>query len=271
MVKRVEANRLPSLLQQRPIRMEYTVAAVDEALGLLIIVGNAPGLGVTELARRSGNTKARAYRLLTTLEGRGFVQRRGDPAVYQLGNQALLMGLAAQEQVGLVTLANPHLQELLRAFNETVHLRIRDGVESVCVALAESTRDVRVGTHVGKRRPLYAGSSGKLLLAFADEDVQQHVLNGDLAKLTSNTLPKTKLVRELAQIKAQGYAMSLGEVSAEIHSVAAPVRDASGEVIASLGISAPVGRGTEKQLKAFADKLLQRAGALSKELGYRTS
>ena len=74
--------------------MDYTVAAVDEALGLLFLVAENPGLGVTELAKRSSNTKARAFRLLSTLEGRGFVQRHGDPAVYKLGHRTLLLGLA---------------------------------------------------------------------------------------------------------------------------------------------------------------------------------
>ena len=124
--------------------MEYTVASVDEALSLLVHVASAPGLGVTELAKRSGNTKARAFRLLTTLEARGFVQRRGEEATYQLGYKTLLIGMAAQEQVSLVRQAERFMLQLGELFNENVQVRVRDGLNSVCVARWESTHDVRI-------------------------------------------------------------------------------------------------------------------------------
>lgn len=248
--------------------MEYTVAAVDEALGLLLLVASAPGLGVTELARRSGNTKARAYRLLTTLEGRHFVERHGDPAVYRLGTQSLVLGLAAKEQIGLVTHAQRHVQELGEQFNEAAQLRLLDGHESVCVALSESTRDLRVSTHVGRRRPLHAGASGKVLLAFGSDELRQAVLDSALQKFTSNTPSKTKLTQELAKIRAQGYATSSGEVTSEVTAIAAPVRDALGEVTATIGLSVPATRVNEKLLKAYIAAVVRQASKLSKELGY---
>lgn len=248
--------------------MEYTVAAVDEALGLLLLVAAAPGLGVTELARRSGNTKARAYRLLTTLEGRHFVERYGDPAVYRLGTQSLVVGLAAKEQIGLVTLAQRHLKELGGQFDESAQLRLLDGHESVCVALSESTRDLRVGTHVGRRRPLHAGASGKVMLAFGSDELRHTVLDGALPKFTGNTLSKTKLNQELVKIRAQGYATSSGEVTSEVTAIAAPVLDAAGEIVATIGLSVPNTRVNEKALKAYIAAVVRQAGILSKELGY---
>lgn len=248
--------------------MEYTVAAVDEALGLLLLVATAPDLGVTELARRSGNTKARAYRLLTTLEGRHFVERHGDPAVYRLGTQSLMVGLAAKEQIGLITHAQRHLKELSEQFNETTQLRILDGLESVCVALVESTRDLRVGTYVGRRRPLYAGASGKVLVAFGSDELRRAVVEGTFQKFTPNTPSKTKLSQELAKIRAQGYATSIGEVTSEVTAVAAPVRDATGEVIATIGLSVPNTRAGEKALKGYIAAVVKQAATLSKELGF---
>jgi len=248
--------------------MEYTVAAVDEALGLLVIVASQPGLGVTELARRSGNTKARAFRLLCTLEGRGFVERHGDPAVYKLGHQALLMGVAANEQISLVSRAQRYMRELHDLFNELVQVRVRDGLETVCVALVDSTQDVRVSTHVGRRRPLYAGSSGKVHLAFASEDIRQAVLTSELQRFTPNTLTqRSKLLQELNKVRTQGYATSISEVSLDIKSVAAPVRDSSGEVIATLGLSSPASRTDDKLMKSFVDAVVSRANSLSRDLG----
>jgi IclR family KDG regulon transcriptional repressor len=248
--------------------MEYTVAAVDEALGLLLLVATTPDLGVTELARRSGNTKARAYRLLTTLEGRNFVERHGDPAVYRLGTQSLMIGLAANEQIGLVTHAQRHLDQLREQFNETTQLRIMDGLETVCVAVAESTRDLRVSTHIGRRRPLYAGSSGKVMLAFGTDELRKSVMEGAFQKFTGNTLSKTKLNQELVKVRAQGYATSSGEFTSEVTSIAAPVRDASGSVIATIVMSVPDTRAGEKALKGYIAGIVKQAALLSKELGY---
>lgn len=248
--------------------MEYTVAAVDEALGLLMIVAAQPGLGVSELGRRSGNTKARAFRLLCTLEGRGFVERHGDPAVYHLGRQALLMGMAASEQISLVNRAQRYLRELHDLFNELVQVRVRDGLETVCVALVDSTQDMRVSTHIGRRRPLHAGSSGKVHLAFASEEIRQAVLTSELHRFTSDTVTqRSKLLQELIKVRSQGYAVSASEVSMDVKSVAAPIRDGSGEVIATLGLSAPAGRADAKAMKAFVDAIVSRANALSRDLG----
>lgn len=250
--------------------MDYTVAAVDEALGLLDMVAAHPGLGVTELAKRSGNTKARAFRLLCTLEGRGFVERRGDPAVYKLGNRTLLLGAAAREQIDLVSLAQPHLEALGALFNETVHLRARDGLTSVCIALRESTQDIRVSTHLGKRRPLHAGSSGKVILAFSPEELRQAILNSELTRYTPATLvQRSKLAQELAKVKSQGYATSTGEVSPDIRSVAVPVRDATGQVVATLGLSAPAARASDEVMSSYVKALVDKAAVLSRELGFR--
>jgi IclR family KDG regulon transcriptional repressor len=230
--------------------MDYTVAAVDEALGLLFLVAENPGLGVTELAKRSSNTKARAFRLLSTLEGRGFVQRHGDPAVYKLGHRTLLLGIAAQSQIDLVSLAQRHLNELGQRFNETVH--------------------VRVGTHLGKRRPLHAGSSGKVILAFGSDDIREAILNSELTRYTPQTIvQRGKLAQELAKVKAQGYATSFGEVATDIRSLAVPVRDAKGQVIATMGMSVPANRAGEDAMATFVQEVVAKARLLSAELGYR--
>lgn len=249
-------------------RMEYIVAAVDEALGLLTIVASQPGLGVTDLARISGNTKARAFRLLCTLEGRGFVERYGTSAVYRLGPQALIVGMAAGEQINLVSRAKHYLRQLHELFNELGQVRVREGLETLSVAMVESTQDVCVNSHVGRRRPLYAGSSGKLHLAFASEAVQQAVLLGEFQRFTPHTLTqRSKLLQELAKIRQQGYATSLSEIAMGVWSMAAPVRDGSGEMIASLGVSVPTNRANDKLVKSITDAVLARADALSRDLG----
>lgn len=249
--------------------MEYTVAAVQEALSVLTHVAQAPGLGVTELAKRSGNTKARTFRLLSTLEQSGFVQRGSSDTNYILGHVVLALGLAAQEQISLVRIGQKHLEVLGGQFNENVHIRIRDGLQSEIVAKWDCTRGVRVHTEIGTRRHLHAGASGKVLLAYAPDDLQRLVLGGALERFTPQTVvQKTKLAKELARIREDGYAVSMGEVTPDVIAVAAPIFDAHGRVLAALGMSLPASRAPG-DLTPVVDALKLTGLKLSAELGWR--
>lgn len=248
--------------------MEYTVSAVQEALSVLMHVANAPGLGVTELARRSGNTKARTFRLLSTLEQAGYVVRGPTTTDYVLGPMALVLGQAAQEQVSLARLGRRHLEELGRHFDENFQIRVRDGLESVSIAKWDSSQGVRVHSHVGARRALHAGASGKLLLAFAPEPLREQVLATVLDRYTPATpAQRLRLSKELAQIREQGHSISRGEVLDGVMALAVPVLDASGQVVASLSISLPETRAP-KDLGEMLSALTRSAQALSRELGW---
>ena len=249
--------------------MDYTVDAVDKAVGLLFLVAQQPGLGVTELAKRSGNTKARAFRLLGTLEQSGLIQRPGDTATYSLGYKALFLGSAAQEQLNLVRLSKPIMADLGQRCMETVLVRVREGLETVCIARFDSPHGVRVHTEIGNRRHLYAGASGKLLLSYAPPDVQDAVLNGELERFTPNTpADRSTLEKEFEKIKAQGYSTSFAERTAETVAVAAPVRDAGGAVVAALSITCPSSRMSEDKLPTYIEYVKEGARRFSAELGY---
>ncbi len=247
---------------------DYTVAAVQEALAILMHVAQCPGLGATELAKRSGNTKMRTFRLLSTLEQSGFVQRSKDSAIYGLGHMALLLGVAAKEQVTLVRAAEPHLEALSRRFNEGVQLSVRDGNQVVCVAKVDSTHDVRIHTEVGRRRPLHAGASGKVLLAFAPAELRSAVLDDELERYTPTTIvSKAKLTKELNNIRASGIATSHGEIVPDAVAMAAPVHDPYGSVVGALGMSMPSSRAPA-DLAKYAQAVRAAADSLSAELGW---
>ena len=249
--------------------MDYTVAAVDKALGLLFLVAQHPGLGVTELAKRSGNTKARAFRLLGTLEQCGLIRRQADSAGYSLGYKALLLGSAAQEQLSLVRMAKASLPDFVKRCNESVLVRVREGLETVCIAWLDAPHAVRVHTQMGNRRPLYAGASGKLLLGHAPPQIQEAVLSGGFQSFTQNTIiVRGQFEHELAAIRAQGYAVSYGERLAETVAVAAPIRDVGGQVIAALGITGPASRILRGGVHKFIDFVQIGARDFSNELGY---
>lgn len=251
------------------LNSEYVVAAVDEALNLLGLIARAPDLGVTELAKRSGNTKARTFRLLATLEVRGLVHKHTEAATYRLGYQMLALGIAAQEQVSLVRVAQQAMRDLGEQCNENLHLRVRDGLESVAIARWESSHSVRVHTEIGSRTPLHAGASSKLLLAHAPAEVRDALFAAERERFTAQTLvSRPKLLQEVGRILEQGYATSFGERSVDAVAVAVPVRDVSGNVIAALGVSMPSSRAPENKIKTFVSQLQKAAGDISAKLGY---
>ncbi|MFC7518847.1 IclR family transcriptional regulator [Herbaspirillum sp. GCM10030257] len=249
--------------------MTYTVDAVAKALELLFLVAQEPNLGVTELAKRSGNTKARAFRLLGTLEQSGLVRRKEPLATYSLGYKALFIGAAAQEQVSVTQVAKARLPEIGMKLNESVLVRVRDGLESACVAWWDAPHAIRIHSQLGERRPLYAGSSGKLLLAYAPSDIQEEVLRQERPQFTANTPSKrAQLEKEIEKVLKQGYSYSAGERTPDTVSVAAPIRDASGTVIASLAMTSPSSRVPVERLPEYAKALIEAADQFSVELGY---
>ncbi len=249
--------------------MSYTVDAVSKAIELLFLVAEEGGKGVTELAKRSGNTKARAFRLLTTLEESGLVRRQLPMATYSLGYRALIIGTAAQAQLSLIDVAKDILEPVGRECNESVLVRIRDGLETVCVAWWDAPHALRVHSQLGDRRPLFVGASGKLLLAHAPEEVQEDVLSGKLEQFTPNTIVKrTELKKELKKIQSDGYSASFSEKTADMVAVAAPVRDASGSVIASLSMTAPASRVPKESLDKYVDIIKSASVRFSTALGY---
>ena len=244
---------------------DYTIAAVDEALALLQLVAQRPGLGVTDLAQRSGNTKARAYRMLYTLEQRNFVRRVGPDALYYLDVKALYVGTAAQEQVELVRLARPHILALATACGENVQLRVRDGLDSVSVERWKSNHPVRFTSEAGSRRPLFAGAASKILLAYAPVEIQQAVLNGEIARYTTNTITqRSRLVQELDRICERGHAVSTGETTLGAVAIGAPVRGKDQAVMAALSMSGPQER-MEPRLEEMISLVKASALAISQE------
>lgn len=248
--------------------MTYTVEAVQDALSVLMIVAHNPGLGVSEIGRRCGYTKARTFRFLVTFEAAGFVQRGKDAATYTLGPAALILGLAAQDQVGLTKLAEKYLDALVAKFNETAGVLVRDGLESVCVAQKNSTHEVRVQAAVGRRRPLHAGASGKVLTAFGPPELEDQLLETDLAKVAPQTITsKTKLKQELKRVREQGYATSVSEGAADVVAVAAPIFDGSGALQASIGVTLPSSRAPQ-DLTPIVKAVSEAALGLSTALGW---
>jgi len=246
--------------------MNYIVDSIDSALTLLSYVAEHPGLGVTELSNQLGINKSRTYRMLCTLELHRFVSQDERSSTYALGPQAFVLGVAATQQNTLVRSAQKHMLGLNQAINETVVLRVREGLETVCVARCETSHQVRAVGSVGNRRPINSGASGKILLAFAPEEIRTTFLSH--LKKMSDSPDLTKTRQELESVSRDEYAITAGELTTGAIAIAVPLWDLMGNTVAALSISGPESRISRADIPGYLQRLQACSLSISAELGY---
>ena len=250
--------------------MDYTVAAVDRALRLLETVAENPDIGLTELARRTGTTKTLAFRMASTLEGRGYLLKDPTSRSYTLGYKALYLSERMQHESHLLRVAEPFLDDLAQRTRENVSLTVREGDHTVCLALRQSPQPIRLYAEIGRQGPLHVGGGPKLMLAYAPEEVQAALLAGKLERFTPETIVDPNRLRALLQrIREQGYNVSHGDLDPGAFSVAAPLRDHAGRVVAAISVAGPQSRLTEDLEKLYLRMLLDVAEDISARLGAR--
>jgi DNA-binding IclR family transcriptional regulator len=250
-----------------PPARDYSIAAVGRALDLLEALSRVGPAPLAALADAARCTRTAGFRLLRTLEARGFAIQDESRGIWRLGARWGVLGRAAVEQGALAATAMPFLAALGKSSGENVYLRTRDGLESETTAIYQTDPGLRVYSEVGKRQPLHAGSS-RLLLAHAPEAVQTQVLAQRLPRFTPATRTDSAwIAADLQRIRTRGYLLTTDEVVAGAATVAAPVRDASGQVVAVLSVSAPTMRMRPPRPRALLPVVLDAAVKLSRALG----
>lgn len=248
---------------------DYSIAAVDRALDLLEALARIGPAPLATLAEAAGCSRTAGFRLLRTLQGRGFAIQDETRGIWRLGARWGVLGRAAVQQGALAATAMPFLTELGKATGDNVYLRVRDGMQNETIAFYQSDPALRVYTDVGKRGPLHAGSA-RMLLAHAPEAVQTQILAQRLPRFTPATrTDATWIAADLQRIRNRGYLITSDEVTPGAVSVTAPVRDASGQVIAALSLGAPSLRMRPPRPRNLLPQVMEAAEKLSAALGYQ--
>lgn len=243
----------------------YRIAAVDRALDVIEALARIGPAPLARLAEEAGCTRTAAFRLLRTLQAREFAIQE-DGGAWRLGLR-WAMTHAAPDAAALAAAARPHLSRLAAAVGENVLLRVRLDLASVTVARRQASPDLPTGQEPDERGPLHAGS-GRLLLAYAPEAVRKAALARKLPRLAANTRTDAAWVgADLPRIRARGWLIAAGEVTEASIVIAAPVRDARGDVAAALVIAASDLRLSAARARALVPVLLAAAAALSRALG----
>jgi DNA-binding IclR family transcriptional regulator len=211
--------------------------------------------------------KSSTHRLLGELASLGIVRRTEDGR-YSLGPRLLYWGEAAAETFDLRAVAEPAMRRLRDELGESVHLYLRDHDTRICIAAVEARHELRPFIQLGRPLPLRAGAAGKLLLAFADEETRRLELRR--ARSDGENFPNAPGAEELAlqldRIRADRWAISVGEREAGVAAVATPVVDTRGRVTAALCISGPTIRLTAERLEEMQAPLTACAAEVSRLL-----
>jgi DNA-binding IclR family transcriptional regulator len=246
--------------------MKVATAAAAEPAGVRVlhktldiletIKSNESGFKLAELARQVELPKATVYRILTTLEGRGYLDRASDGS-YRMAKKLFdLQRPASLEQV-LNRVAEPVMQRVVASCKETVNLGILDAGEVVVINTVESPQAVRMSSKIGNRRLLHSTALGKVLLGgLSDKEVARLIRVKGLTRLTDHTITtKAEVLAEIQKVRRQGWAMDDQENEIEGRCIGGPITGPDGKVIGALSISGPVFRMDLKRARSLVPEL----------------
>lgn len=241
------------------------VDTVARALNILnCFSASEPELSLKALSEKTGLYKSRIMRLCGTLAAQGFLVKTSR-ATYQLGPRVMILGRIYEKSHSLFSTAGSVLEELVSITGESAAIFMREGMSRFCVIQRVGPASLRYSVSEGEPLPLHAGAPGKVLLAWAPEEVRrQFLLKKDLKKFTPRTITDRKgLERELETVRRKGYAVSEGEVVQNASSIAAPIFDHESNVSYAIHLGGPAQRLTPEKQGEVLPALMEFARRLS--------
>lgn len=254
-------------------KSNYIIQAVAHALNVLEQFHTDAELGVTELSKRLTLHKNNVFRILATLESRGYIEQNRSTENYRLGTKCLQLGQTYIQHMGLLQQARPVLCEVVKACRETAYVTVMRQRKVVPVDMVEPDQAVRIVSHIGESLPLHCTAAGKVHLAFEAREEVQRSLPDSLQTHTEQTITdRTLLEAQLNEISQTGYALENGEHLTDVRTVAVPIRDYTRTVVGSLAVSGPAYRiGLERLEQELVPLTIQAGKDLSGRLGHPIS
>lgn len=255
-------------------KSEYAIQTVSNALRVLEAFEKDEVLGVTELAKRLHLHKNNVFRILATLEEKGWVEQCADTERYRLGAACVRLGHAFGRARSLSRHGRLALDGLSRASGETSHLAVLRGFEVVMLDGVQAQGPLVTGLHLGGRLLTHCTAVGKVLIACGEKETferfdREIAARGRLKKSTERSIvDRDKLIEHLQDVRVQGFALDLEECADGVVCAAAPVFDASSMLVASIAVSAPASRADRERLERdLVPRVTAEASRLSKQLG----
>jgi len=247
-----------------------TIRSVVRALSVLEAIGG-DAKGISGISKELGLSKGTVFDLVKTLEHMRYLMQERQGEKYRLGPAFMKLAMNRISTLDIIEIARPYLQALSDEVGEIAHLARREGTSALYLlrtAPAKSRRMLHLFSHVGALSPMHCTSAGKIFMAYMSEDEAQRFLQEDLPAFTSKTLCKPDLLqKERRDVRERGYSLNLGEFEEGVSSIAVPVRDSHGDVIAAINFALPSVRMPEPRIMDFFGRLRQAADLISAELG----
>jgi IclR family acetate operon transcriptional repressor len=241
------------------------VLVLHKTLDILEHVKDQPaGVKLSDLARAVEMPKATVYRILATLESRGFLDR-GEDGGYRMARKLFELQQTNPIEQILSRVAPPKMEDLARSCRETVNLGILDGGEVAIISAVESPQTIRISSKAGGRRCLHTTAIGKVLLAALPEREMLRLIRlKGLARLTPHSIvSRAALITELERVRERGFAIDNQENELDGRCIGAPIMGPDGRVVAALSISGPFYRMDLNRARSLAPKLKQTCAAIA--------
>jgi IclR family transcriptional regulator, pca regulon regulatory protein len=250
----------------------YKVEALAHGLEILaLFTTERPSLNLTKIVTATQLTKSTAFRMISTLELLGYLERDPETNYYRPGLKVLQLGFTALNSLELAQIAQSYLKSLSDVTGETTNMAIRDGADIIYVARNATQQIIGVNVQRGSRAPVYCTSMGKAqLIDLSREELFDLLGDGPYLKQGPNTITSLDaLEAELDLVRQNGYAINDEELAFGLRSVAAPIRNLEGEVVAAINISFPGGRLSRKEIEVnMAPKIVDTASQISISMGF---
>jgi IclR family KDG regulon transcriptional repressor len=247
------------------------VQSIGRAFAILEeIARNRDGISLAELSKKVGLHNSTTFHLVKTMVSLGYIRQLKDSKRYRIGRPLFALAANCLDEMEMVSLATPILEDLARDAGECSHFAVRMGDAVVVIARTSGPGAFQLTDRVGVVRPAHCTALGKVILAALRPDQFDRFLErADLTQLTPKSITDPRALRqEIDEVRRGRMACDDGEFNPEVRCVAVPVRDFTGEVIGAIGISGPVWRlsmqalqSRGKMLQAAADRLSAAFGA----------
>jgi IclR family transcriptional regulator, KDG regulon repressor len=251
-------------------RQRAGVQSIGRAFAILEEVArNRDGIGLAELSKRVGLHNSTTFHLVKTMVSLGYIRQIKDTKRYRVGRPLFALAASALDEMEMVSLATPILEDLSGQTGESGHFAVRMGDTVIVIARTSGAGAFQLTDRVGVVRPAHCTALGKVLLAALRPDqFERYLARAELKALTAKAITDPDVLRrEIADVRGADIAFDDGEFDPEVRCVAVPVRDFTGQTIGAIGISGPVWRLSLQALQSRARHVKDAAERLSRDFG----
>lgn len=226
-----------------------------------------PVWGVTEIANTLQLNKSTVSRLIGDLVSEGYLEKTKNK--YRLGLSLLCLSGVITSHLEIHREAQDSLKTLVSKLEETAHISILEESNITYLLKVECKHPVRLLSHIGKNNPATCTSSGKILLAHQSKEILHELIENDLPKMGPNSITDPKeLLRDIDKVRNQGYSVCIDEMHEDVVSIAAPIRDYTGQVIAAVSVAGPRQRINNDKIPKFTEQIIKTGKEISIKLGF---